>query len=104
MLIGQLFSIPKVLYIVGTTMILLGIVTPLNIFLFTAYGLAFVLSGRNIAEKLEIEAIERGVLRGGRGLGDTKAGKCGVFITGRLIELEFGYGIILADMNQGGSA
>ncbi len=104
MLIGQLFSIPKVLYIVGTTMILLGIVTPLNIFLFTAYGLAFVLSGRNIAEKLEIEAIEREVSsEEEEALEIRKPENVASLLQVDPIELEFGYGIIpLADMNQGG--
>ncbi|NLK04017.1 MAG: FHIPEP family type III secretion protein, partial [Clostridiales bacterium] len=58
MLIEQLFSIPRALYIVGISMIVLGIVTPLNIFLFTGYGLAFIFSARAIEEKLEVESIE----------------------------------------------
>ena len=37
-LIKQLFGIPKVLYIVGATLIFLGIVTPLNPILFVPFG------------------------------------------------------------------
>ena len=40
-LIKQLFGIPKVLYIVGASMIFLGLVTPLNPVLFGAFGAAF---------------------------------------------------------------
>lgn len=104
LLMGQLFSIPKVLYIVGSSMIVLGIVTPLNIFLFTGYGLAFILSGRTIASKLEIESIEKEVSSEEAEAEEIRRPEN---VTSLLqvdpIELEFGYGIIpLADVNQGG--
>ncbi len=104
MLIGQLFAIPKVLYIVGTSLIILGIVTPLNIFLFAGYGLAFVLAGRNIAEKLEVESIEREVSSEDAEADEIrKPENVASLLQVDPIELEFGYGIIpLADMNQGG--
>lgn len=104
LLIGQLFAIPKVLYIVGTNMILLGVVTPLNIFLFTGYGLAFIMAGRNIAEKLEVESIEREVSSEEAEADEIrKPENVASLLQVDPIELEFGYGIIpLADMNQGG--
>lgn len=37
-LVSQLFGIPKVLYLVGMTLIFLGVVTPLNPVLFAAFG------------------------------------------------------------------
>lgn len=41
-LIRQLFSIPKVLYIVGLTMAFLGICTPLNTLLCLIYAVLFI--------------------------------------------------------------
>ncbi|TAH69605.1 MAG: flagellar biosynthesis protein FlhA [Anaerolineaceae bacterium] len=104
LLIGQLFSIPKVLYIVGSSMIILAIVTPLNVFLFGGYGLAFIFSGRSIAEKLEIESIEREVSTEEAEADEIrKPENVASLLQVDPIELEFGYGIIpLADMNQGG--
>lgn len=104
MLVGQLFSIPKVLYIVGASMIILGIVTPLNVFLFAGYGLAFILSGRNIAQKLEIESIEKEVSSEEAEADEIRRPEnVASLLQVDPIELEFGYGIIpLADMNQGG--
>ncbi|NLO10742.1 MAG: flagellar biosynthesis protein FlhA [Clostridiales bacterium] len=104
LLIGQLFAIPKVLYIVGASMIILGIVTPLNIFLFAGYGLAFILSGRTIAQKLEIESIEKEVSSEEAEADEIRRPEnVASLLQVDPIELEFGYGIIpLADMNQGG--
>ena len=104
MLIEQLFSIPRALYIVGISMIVLGIVTPLNIFLFTGYGLAFIFSARAIEEKLEVESIESEVsLEEEEANEIRKPENVASLLQVDPIELEFGYGIIpLADMNQGG--
>jgi flagellar biosynthesis protein FlhA len=104
LLIGQLFSIPKVLYIVGTSMIVLGLVTPLNVLLFSGYGLAFILSGRSIAEKIETAAIEQEVSSDEAEADEIrKPENVSALLQVDPIELEFGYGIIpLADVNQGG--
>ena len=104
MLIGQLFSIPKTLYIVGASMIILGIVAPLNIFLFAGYGIAFIMAGRNIAKKLEVESIEREVSSEEAEADEIRRPEnVASLLQVDPIELEFGYGIIpLADMNQGG--
>ena len=45
-LIGQLFGIPKVLYIVGIALAVLGLVTPLNTIIFVCMGMAFVMAAR----------------------------------------------------------
>lgn len=104
LLMGQLFAIPKTLYIVGSSMIILGVVTPLNIILFSGYGLAFILSGRTIARKLEISSIEREVSTEEAEADEIrKPENVSSLLQVDPIELEFGYGIIpLADMNQGG--
>nr|WP_297936823.1 flagellar biosynthesis protein FlhA [uncultured Lachnoclostridium sp.] len=103
-LIKQLFSIPKVLYMVGGSMAFLGIVTPLNPIIFIAYGAAFIASGVMISNKLGVEQIENEV---NEEEADAEEIRRPENVTSLLqvdpIELEFGYGIIpLADVNQGG--
>ena len=57
-LIRQLFSIPKVLYIVGFTMVFLGICTPLNTLLCLIYAVLFIAAGRAIQANVEEAEIE----------------------------------------------
>lgn len=45
-LVSQLFGIPKVLYLVGTTLAFLGIATPLNAGIFLAFGAVYIIVGR----------------------------------------------------------
>jgi flagellar biosynthesis protein FlhA len=103
-LVKQLFSIPKVLYMVGCGMIALGFLTPLNNFLFLAYGLVFIISGRTISGKLEVTAIESEVSTEEASANEIRKPENVVsLLQVDPIELEFGYGIIpLADTNQGG--
>lgn len=104
MLIKQLFSIPKVLYMVGASMIVLGIVTPLNDFVFLAYGLMFIITGRMISNKIEVATIENEVSSEEEAANEIRKPENVVtLLQVDPIELEFGYGIIpLADTNQGG--
>lgn len=60
-LIKQLFGIPKVLYIVGATLIFLGIVTPLNPILFVPFGAMYIVVGRKMQQTAGIESIEEEV-------------------------------------------
>lgn len=103
-LIGQLFGMPKVLYLVGAILCFLGIVTPLNPLIFVVLGVAFIITARSIQAEIETAEIEGEV--------DTEEAAAEEIrqpenVTSLLqvdpIELEFGYGIIpLADVNQGG--
>lgn len=103
-LIGQLFSIPKVLLMVGITMIILGAMTPLNFFFCGAYGLFFIILSfairgsqeeAAIKEEVEEEEIQADEVRRHENVNS--------LLQVDPIELEFGYGIIpLADVNQGG--
>lgn len=104
LLVKQLFSIPKVLYIVGGSLIFLGIATPLNDIVFTAYGVIFIVTGRVIAGKMEVHSIEEQVaLEEGSTDEIRKPENVNSLLQVDPIELEFGYGIIpLADVNQGG--
>lgn len=103
-LVKQLFGIPKVLYLVGGTMVFLGVVTPLNVFLFGAIGGVFLLTGKKMQDSIGVESIEDEVAEEEAEAEEIRKPEN---VTSLLqvdpIELEFGYGIIpLADVNQGG--
>ncbi len=103
-LISQLFAIPKVLLMVGITMIGLGALTPLSFGFCGAYGilfivLSFAIKGNQqeqaIKEEIEEEEVQAEEVRRHENVNS--------LLHVDPIELEFGYGIIpLADVNQGG--
>lgn len=103
-LVGQLFGIPKVLYLVGAALAFLGVFTPLEWFLFVPLGGAFIVAGKMVEKNIGIESIEEEV-----SMAETEAEEIRKpenvvsLLQVDPIELEFGYGIIpLADVNQGG--
>lgn len=102
-LIRQLFGMPKVLYLAGGTMVLLGCFTPLGL-IFILYGVVFLIVGRSIASKVGVSAIEAEVEEGESDAEEIRRPENVVtLLQVDPIELEFGYGIIpLADVNQGG--
>ena len=103
-IIGQLFGVPRALYIVGVTISALGIITPLQTVVFVSLGMLFIVLGRMVQGSLEMANIEQEV--------DTEEASAeeirqpenvNSLLQVDPIELEFGYGIIpLADVNQGG--
>lgn len=103
-LVGQLFGIPKALYLVGGTLALLGFVTNLNTILFVGLGLVFIIAGRTIASTLETAQIEQEVNSDEIAAEEIRQPEnVNSLLQVDPIELEFGYGIIpLADVNQGG--
>ena len=103
-LVKQLFGIPKVLYIVGATLVLLGFVTPLNTILFVGLGLVFIVVGRQIQATIETTQIEHEVDTAELAADEIRQPEnVNSLLQVDPIELEFGYGIIpLADVNQGG--
>jgi len=103
-LIGQLFSIPKVLLMVGSTMIALGILTPLNLVFCGAYGLLFIILSFSIRGKEQEDAIKDEVEEEEIQADEVRRHEnVNSLLQVDPIELEFGYGIIpLADVNQGG--
>ncbi len=103
-LVGQLFGIPKVLYLVGAALIFLGFTTPLQTVLFAGLGLAFVVAGRMVDKHIKIENIEEEVSATETEAEEIRKPENVVsLLQVDPIELEFGYGIIpLADVNQGG--
>ncbi len=103
-LIGQLFSMPKVLLMVGVTMILLGIMTPLNLAFCGAYGILFIVLSQAIKGKEEEAAIKEEIEEEEIQADEVRRHEnVNSLLQVDPIELEFGYGIIpLADVNQGG--
>ena len=103
-IIKQLFGVPKVMYLVGASLIFLGVVTDLNIIIFAGMGLLFIVGGRMIAGNLETAAIEREVDSEEVAAEEIRQPEnVNTLLQVDPIELEFGYGIIpLADVNQGG--
>ncbi|MBQ7933734.1 MAG: flagellar biosynthesis protein FlhA [Lachnospiraceae bacterium] len=103
-LMGQLFGIPKVLYLVGGMLAVLGFVTTLNTILFVGMGVVFVIAGRAIAATIETAKIESEVDSEEAAAEEIRQPEnVNSLLQVDPIELEFGYGIIpLADVNQGG--
>ncbi|MDD6169994.1 MAG: flagellar biosynthesis protein FlhA [Lachnospiraceae bacterium] len=103
-LVKQLFGIPKVLFLVGSALIFLGIATPLKWYLFVGLGLVFIISGMQIKKSVEVGNIEDEVNEDEVDAEEIRKPENVVsLLSVDPIELEFGYGIIpLADVNQGG--
>ena len=103
-LISQLFGMPRALMLVGVSLVFLGVVTPLNVFLFGALGAAFIVSAMRMKKDSEIEGIEEEVSQEEAAAEEVrKPENVTALLSVDPIELEFGYGIIpLADVNQGG--
>ena len=103
-LIGQLFGIPKVLYLVGISLSVLGLVTPLNTIVFVGMGMAFVMAARMMESTIETAKIESETDMEEMAAEEIRQPEnVNSLLQVDPIELEFGYGIIpLADVNQGG--
>ncbi len=103
-LVKQLFGIPKALYLVGATLILLGIFTPLQWYLFCGLGIVFIIVGNIISKTIGAEKIEAEVAEEEAAAEEIRQPEnVNSLLQVDPIELEFGYGIIpLADINQGG--
>ena len=103
-IVGQLFGVPKALYIVGATIAALGIVSPLQTVIFVTLGMAFIVGGRIVQGTLEMAGIEREVDTEEVAAEEIRQPEnVNSLLQVDPVELEFGYGIIpLADVNQGG--
>ena len=103
-LVGQLFGIPKALYIVGGTIAFLGVATPLNGVLFVVLGAAFIVAGRVMQGSMETAKIETETEREEEEAQEIRQPEnVNSLLQVDPIELEFGYGIIpLANVSQGG--
>ncbi|MBQ2451583.1 MAG: flagellar biosynthesis protein FlhA [Lachnospiraceae bacterium] len=103
-LVKQLFGLPKVLYMVGGVIMVLGIATPLSKLIFIPMGAIFIVCGRMIANTIETAEIEAQVDIDEESAEEIRRPEnVNSLLQVDPIELEFGYGIIpLADVNQGG--
>ncbi|MDD6334659.1 MAG: flagellar biosynthesis protein FlhA [Clostridia bacterium] len=103
-MVGQLFSMDRVLIMVGAALAVLGIVTPLPWYIFVPFGLALIIYGRRLGVKEGEAKIEESVEQEESEAQEIRKPENVVSLLNvDPIELEFGYGIIpLADVNQGG--
>ncbi|WP_346217066.1 flagellar biosynthesis protein FlhA [Caldifermentibacillus hisashii] len=102
--IAQLFAYPKMLYVAGGTIVILGLFTPIQNFVTLPIGGMLIIGGYRLSnvgnrEKMELVESEEQVATD-----DMKKPENIVnLLTIDPIEFEFGYGLIpLADTNQGG--
>ena len=101
---AQLFSIPKVLWAVGGSLIFLGIFSQLPMLIFVPLGALCIYLGFRIRDSKSVEKIEDEVETEQSEAEEIRRPENVVsLLQVDPIELEFGYGIIpLADVNQGG--
>ena len=104
LLIGELFTAPKVLRIAGIVLAALGIVTPLPWYVFVPMGIGLVALAAVVNKTQEVAEIEEEVAGADMEAQEIRKPENVVsLLQVDPIELEFGYGIIpLADVNQGG--
>ncbi|MCR5476517.1 MAG: flagellar biosynthesis protein FlhA [Lachnospiraceae bacterium] len=103
-IVKQLFSLPKVLFMVGGLLSILGIITQLNTVLFVGLGVIFIIAGISVNRTFQTAAIEAEVTEEEAEAEEIRQPEnVQSLLQVDPIELEFGYGIIpLADVNQGG--
>lgn len=103
-IVGQLFSMDRVLIMVGAALSVLGIFTPLPCYIFVPLGAALIFYGRKLGTKAGEAKIEESAEQEENEAQEIRKPENVVSLLNvDPIELEFGYGIIpLADVNQGG--
>ncbi|MBR5969156.1 MAG: flagellar biosynthesis protein FlhA [Lachnospiraceae bacterium] len=104
-IIGQVFGIPKALYLVGGVIAGIGLFSPLPDLLYLMIGVMFVLAGRAMQRSMVVAEVEQEVAEEEVMEAEEvrKPENVNTLLQVDPIELEFGYGIIpLADVNQGG--
>ncbi len=103
-IVGQLFSMDRVLIMVGAALSVLGILTPLPWYIFVPLGADLIFYGRKLGTKAGEAKIEESAEQEENEAQEIRKPENVVSLLNvDPIELEFGYGIIpLADVNQGG--
>lgn len=103
-IVGQLFSMDRVLIMVGAALSVLGILTPLPWYIFVPLGATLIFYGRKLGTKAGEAKIEESAEQEENEAQEIRKPENVVSLLNvDPIELEFGYGIIpLADVNQGG--
>lgn len=103
-IMGQMFGMPRVLYMAGGVLVFLGIFTPLNPIIVSGAGILTVVSGRIMQNQLQVAAVQEEIATEDVEAEEIRRPENVVnLLQVDPIELEFGYGIIpLADSSQGG--
>lgn len=103
-MVGQLFHVPKVMYMVGAVMIALGMIPAFPTLIYLGFGLVMIVLGRLLSAEVETGEIEKEVEEEEVQADEIRRHEnVNSLLQVDPIELEFGYGIIpLADVNQGG--
>jgi flagellar biosynthesis protein FlhA len=101
---AQLFAFPKMLYVTGTTIFLLGLFTPISDYLTIPISGLLIFGGYMISRTPEPDKEQLQELEEEIETGEMKSPESVVSLLNvDPIEFEFGYGLIpLADANQGG--
>lgn len=104
LLLAQLFSMPIVMYLVGGTMLFMGIATPLPFIVFGTFGVIFLFLGFTLQKREAETKVVSEVTEEEINVEEIRRPENVVsLLQVDSILLEFGYGIIpLADVNQGG--
>jgi len=102
--IQQIFgNYPKLMYVVGGVISIMGIVTPLPTFVFLVLGFMFILSAYMMSKDSKEEVLEGPIEEISQAEELRKPENVYGLLKVDDIELEFGYGLIpLADVDQGG--
>ncbi|MEH7356584.1 flagellar biosynthesis protein FlhA [Neobacillus drentensis] len=100
----QLFHYPKLLYIVAGTIVILGIFTPIGLFLTLPIALLLVFGAYSMQKALQKEEQQNELVENDRQVEDISSPEKVVnLLQLDTLELEIGYGLIpLADQKQGG--
>lgn len=101
---GQLFSYPKLMYIVAGTIALLGVVTPIGPIVTFPIAIIFVYSGFRMQKNLNRKQVEEEQAEQEQQIEEVRSPESVIsLLQVDPIEFEFGYGLIpLADTSQGG--
>lgn len=101
---GQLFAYPKLLYIAGGTILLLGLFTPIDNILTIPIAASLIVGGMMLSREREPDEVELQEIEEELETDEMKSPESVVnLLNVDPIEFEFGYGLIpLADANQGG--
>ncbi|GGN90384.1 flagellar biosynthesis protein FlhA [Saccharibacillus kuerlensis] len=102
--VGQLFSFPKLLYIVAIAIALLGFLTPIEWFSTLPLSILLFFAARRMQTNLEKKQISEEMQEEEQQIEEVRSPESVIsLLQVDPIEFEFGYGLIpLADMQQGG--
>jgi flagellar biosynthesis protein FlhA len=103
-LTGQLFSYPKLLYVVAGTVLILGLFTPIHLITTIPIAGLLAIAAYRMQRNLKREAVESEQREEEQQIEEVRSPESVVsLLEVDRIEFEFGYGLIpLADTNQGG--